>query len=299
MQNFEQGTPPEMHFEPRGIPSELKTYRQWVLWQQDGGRKVPKNWRTMGNAGVEWANTWGYFDDVARVADERGGLGIGFVLTQSDPFCVVDIDDCFVSTEATAAAFGLVKTFGSYTEQSPSGSGLHIWGTVTRLVRNTKTASFEVYYSRKFITVTGWQYRVAPIRDCTEAVETLLNEQNASKVKREGTGGSQYSTPAVREPYRAFGDDEIWQKLFGGKNGGMFSALYNGDLSVAQNDHSRAVILLLNQLAWSTNGDKVQMKRLIYETGLVSPKFEERRRDQTWIDYLIDDAVAYMGGRRK
>ena len=58
------------------------------------------------------------------------------------------------------------------------------------------------------------------------------------------------------------------------------------------------LVLLANQLAWMTDYDPGRMKGLLYETKLVREKWEERRGDITWIDYQIQDAIAYMSGRR-
>jgi primase-polymerase (primpol)-like protein len=58
------------------------------------------------------------------------------------------------------------------------------------------------------------------------------------------------------------------------------------------------VILLANQLAYMTNCDAVRIKRLLYQTGLVCEKWEEKRGQQTWIDYQIQDAISYVTGKR-
>ena len=93
-------------------------------------------------------------------------------------------------------------------------------------------------------------------------------------------------------------DMEVWQQLFESERGEFFASLCYGDLSACGNDHSLAVILLANQLAWMTDYDPNRMKGLLHDTKLVRPKWKERRGDITWIDYQIQDAIAYMSGRR-
>lgn len=94
-------------------------------------------------------------------------------------------------------------------------------------------------------------------------------------------------------------DTELWTRLFNGKNGHIFRSLYAGDTSVCFNDESRAVIFLANRLAVMTDFDEGRIKRLLYQTGLVSDKWESRRGGQTWLDGRIQDAINYMSRRTR
>ena len=110
--------------------------------------------------------------------------------------------------------------------------------------------------------------------------------------------------PRVERPYRiptepeSLDDLEIWQRLLEGDNGEFYSRLYEGDLAACGNDHSLAVIVLANKLAELTDFNPERMKSLLYETGLVRDKWEEPRGDITWIDYQINDAIAYVSGKQ-
>ena len=104
-----------------------------------------------------------------------------------------------------------------------------------------------------------------------------------------------YAPPPNPEP---LDDLEIWNRLFYSDRGDAHMRLYDGDLSISQGDHSLGVIMLANQLAWLTDFDVARMRRLLYETGLVRPKWEEKRSNMTWIEFHIEDAIAYMSGRR-
>src|SRR5262249_15023625 len=79
------------------IPTELTTFPQWVVWrwgaERNGRReKVPHNARTGQRASVSNSHTWSTFAEAARVVQQYDGLG--FVLTQADPFVGVDLDHC-------------------------------------------------------------------------------------------------------------------------------------------------------------------------------------------------------------
>jgi primase-polymerase (primpol)-like protein len=94
-------------------------------------------------------------------------------------------------------------------------------------------------------------------------------------------------------------DEDVWQMLFRSQNGAFFESLYRGDISVCYNDHSRAVIMLANHLAQITDLDAARIKRLLYQTGLVRPKWKERRGDSTWIDHQILSAIRYVAGQKR
>lgn len=268
-------------------PDELKTYNQWVNWRWEENRKVPVNPFTLGNAGVNWANTWASFD-IAQTAADHFNFGLGFVLTEDDQYTVVDLDDCVgergnVSPETRY----ILDLLCGWVELSPSETGLHIWVRNEHPV-NRRTHGIEVYSSARWISITGSSnpkpQLVIPER--TAAVAELMG-QYFPKSKREFVA----LTPLSE-------DGDIWQRLFDSDHGAFFQSLYHGDISVCYDDHSRAVIMLCNALVAQTSGDAVRVKRLLYQTNLVRDKWEERRGNITWIDYQIQDALAYVSGRK-
>ena len=82
------------------IPTELKALNQWVAWrrEQRGGRstKVPINPITGALASTTDPATWGAYGQAVLAAEleTAGACGIGFVFTDSDPYCGADIDKC-------------------------------------------------------------------------------------------------------------------------------------------------------------------------------------------------------------
>lgn len=270
------------------VPHELKEYSQWVNWRVEDAQKIPVNPLTLGNAGVTWTNTWASFGE-ARDRAHRTSLGMGFVLTEDDPFTCIDLDKCVNDKgEVSADTRAILDLVIGWVELSPSATGLHIWVQNAEPV-NRRTVGIEVYSSNRWMSVTGRsnpkQSLVIP--DRTAEIAELISRYFPE-------------TRPEFSPYPVLPDDEtIWQRLFAAQSGLFFEALYRGDTSVCYNDHSRAVIMLANQLALMTDGDSERMKRLLYQTGLASEKWEERRGAQTWIEYQIADAIAYISGRRR
>lgn len=163
---------------------------------------------------------------------------------------------------------------------SPSGTGLHIW-VKNEMPVNRRTKGIEIYSSQRWMTVTGRSNPRGPteIPERTEAVAALLDTCFA-KPNRE------FAAPMV-----VIDDAGVWEQLFHSSNGAFLRTLYAGDVSVCYGDHSRAGLMLANQLAVATSFDASRMKALLYETGLVRGKWEEKRGEITWIDYQIQDAI--------
>ena len=70
----------------------------------------------------------GHPPEAKRATREKDLDGIGFVFTESDPFCGVDLDACVDPKTGQIASWAseIVGALDSYTEFSPSGTGLHV-----------------------------------------------------------------------------------------------------------------------------------------------------------------------------
>jgi primase-polymerase (primpol)-like protein len=104
---------------------------QWVPWrseERDGkATKVPYQARTrLCPARTNDPRTWASFERAVEMWLHHGErvAGIGFVFTADDPFCGIDLDNCYPSDAAECApwAEGILERFSdTYAEQSPSG----------------------------------------------------------------------------------------------------------------------------------------------------------------------------------
>ena len=237
---------------------------------------------------MQWSNTWAPFEKARDIATYNE-LGIGFVLTTADPYTCVDLDHCVDEHgEVSDQTRLILSLLSGYVELSPSGSGLHIW-IRSDVPINRRTAGIEIYSSRRWITMTGRHNprTISEIPERTAELEELVRLHFQVEVG-DGPG-----------PWSELEDVELWQRLFRSPNGDFFESLYRGDTSVCYNDHSRAVILLANHLARVTDLDAARIKRLLYQTNLVRPKWEEKRGQRTWIDHQILDAIRFVARRER
>lgn len=142
------------------IPDELKKLQQWIYWLNEnvGGKITKVPYKSKGiKAKTNNSSTWLSFDHVKNY-EELGMSGIGFVLTKSDPYVIIDLDNCIVDGWPNKYSQGWVKVFNSYTETSPSGNGTHIVvrGNLEKaiVIKNTDD-NFEVYSKGRYMCFTG------------------------------------------------------------------------------------------------------------------------------------------------
>ena len=103
------------------IPQSLKGNEPFCLWRNEGGRKIPYQINGQ-RAAASDPSTFAPYEDVMDCFDSSYD-GIG-VLTIT--FTKIDIDECVKDGVLSPLADEIVKTIDSYTELSPSGTGIHI-----------------------------------------------------------------------------------------------------------------------------------------------------------------------------
>ena len=87
-------------------------------------------------------------------------------------------------------------------------------------------------------------------------------------------------------------DRELIQRAIGAKNGDTFDRLWRGDLTDVGGDDSRADWLLVLSLNFWTGGDAPRIDRLFRQSGLMRPKWDDRRGDSTYGALTIRKALS-------
>jgi hypothetical protein len=175
------------------IPEELKRYNQWVAWkaeQRGDGKatKIPVNPNTGRYASTNQPETWGTYDEAVTLYNshkENGIAGIGFVFTKADPFCGVDLDDCYDPETGRMEdwAYGILKDLNSYSEISPSNRGVKIFAKGNLPGSGMNTGNIEMYDTGRYFTVTGAMLNEFPstIENSNGKVASLYNKLSAGK----------------------------------------------------------------------------------------------------------------------
>ena len=134
----------------RSLPGELIAAPRWIRHSRKRPITVAGHFASVTNP-----EHWVSYQDARR---SSFGDGLGFVLNGDGIVCI-DLDDCFEGEELKPDARKLLDSVGeSYTEVSPSGRGLHVWGYNDDLQKGRVTLfgaqKVEVYPSGRYITVT-------------------------------------------------------------------------------------------------------------------------------------------------
>ena len=166
------------------IPAELRELNQWVYWRYDkiDGRdtKVPycaKNKKAKSNDSKTWLNFVG-----AMNYKNIGMAGIGLVLTEADPYIVIDLDKCIDAGKPNKYSVDVMGIFMSYAEISPSGKGLHIV-IKGKLQKAISTKEIEVYSKGRYICFTGnlaWDYKIKDGQGGIDRIEKKLGPKPES-----------------------------------------------------------------------------------------------------------------------
>ena len=275
------------------IPPEMKAVNNWVCWkfQKRGGKntKIPYNPKTGGMAKSNSPETWASFDTAVNAFSGGTYDGIGFELGSS-PFVGIDIDHCIKDGQLSKESEKIISDFKSYTELSPSGTGIHI--IVKADIedgRGRRKGNIEIYPAGRFFTVTG---NVIPgyekISTDEKALQALIAIVDAKTPLQELP-----QNPLIDPPEML--DDELISKIRRSNQGAKFKALYDrGDSSEYDGDESAADQALLNILAWWTNGDALQMER-IFSSSMLGRRDKWLNR-QDYRDRTIQEAIAGQNG---
>ncbi len=282
------------------VPAELRAHPQWVLWRfekrQGKTTKVPINPRTSRRADTTDPTTWATFEEVVPLAGERG-LGIGFVFSPDDQFAGVDLDDCRDPLTGAIAAWAtaIVSDLRSYTEVSPSGTGLKIFVRGDLPPGGNRKGAIELYDRARFFTVTGRHLSGTPV--------TVEGRQAALHGLHERIFGR----PACDQPLPPIhgttpvsctrSDAEIIARAKAAKNGAKFARLLAGDVT-GYSSRSEADAALCALLAFYARGDLAAVDRLFRQSGLYREKWEREDYRRATLQLARDLCASWTPGGR-
>ncbi len=280
--------------------SSLREYPQFVLFES-ALSKVPGKTDKIPRSAVSgrvcdphdpanWAT-----HEIAVSRARLLGLGVGFVLTESDPFWCLDIDSCLVDGGWSPLALELCAALpGAAVEVSTSGTGLHIWGrgAVPRHGCKNTALGIELYHDKRFIAL-GLPGAVGDAgTDCSDALAAVVGMYFPAPPTSEAS--ADWTTEPSADWSGPTGDDELIRRMlaskpssastFGGR--ATVSQLWEADAAAlatsypsasgAIYDASSADAALAQHLAFWTGRDCVRIERLMRRSSLAREKWERR-----------------------
>jgi hypothetical protein len=288
----------------RNAPACLRDRRQWVAWkyvERDGKpTKAPVNPLTGGLADSTDPATWGSFDEAVAAWQQSSELaGIGFVFSQDDPYCGVDLDDALdpASREIKGWGVAIIDRLASYTEVSPSGTGVKAFIKATKPGSRCRKAyadgEVEIYDRDRFFTVTG--LRLTDMPPDVELRQEELESVYVAVFGEDGKSGIQAaapsSPPSDSGPVQLDDDEIIRLASSQRRSGQKFATLWAGNWNAHFNSASEADSSVVFTLAFYTK-DAAQIDRLFRQSGLMRPKWDELHGEQTYGETTIAKALA-------
>lgn len=262
----------------QNIPEALRNQPNWVCRRE----KIPFNPRTGRAAKAGQPETWATFEEAVNALPQYDGIGFEF---DGNGIIGVDFDHCIENGQLAPWVAKWVERFNSYTEISPSGTGIHIIciGTLNGKP-SKKRKEVEIYDRARYFTMTGNPLdHVRPLQNAQDALDALYQAFW-------GEDTPTIQTPVTR-PLTLDDDEALLDKIKQSKTGAHFTELWNGS-TAGYGSHSEADIALCNILAFWTQRDPERIDRLFRHSGLMREKWDEKRSGGTYGAKTIARAIA-------
>lgn len=252
--------------------------KRWVNYRiiiRDGEkRKVP--YTAAGKlASTTDPETWSTYDVAIKSSSD-----IGIVFTPEQTLLGIDIDHCLTGNEITHEKREIIAQFiadaDTYTEISPSGTGLHSFLKLTEPItlEANKKAPFELYTKGRYFTVTNNPYKEA------RPVRVVTSKEALKLISILGYPWGRDNQKHTQQPTHSPVDDaEIIERIFTSKNGAKIRVLYNGDITGYNGDDSAADMALCSHLAFCTEKNIEQMERIWLASPLGARNKTQERKD--------------------
>ena len=261
------------------IPEDLKEFKHFTNWKSSSKVPLnpnnPKNESKLKNAKPNDPSTWGDFDTACRNVNEDLASGIGFCLSEEDPFVFVDLDHCLRDgSNLTDLAKSVVEFFRgkTYIERSRSGDGIHIiarskipaW--LVGKLSGKNLGTFEIYHSKKVIALTGNIFegnsRIGDVdeKDLDDLLRKLFPDRYKRAIKSRQIENRNVQTASVDSAYMDFAIAWACDKW------NIFDRAFHGDASNwikddGDFDKSRRDKHVIGVLLQITGGDLVESER--------------------------------------
>lgn len=275
------------------LPEQLKKDGRFCLWKYEerNGRMTKVPYQTNGRkASSADKNTFSDFRLAVNAMDGYDGIGMGAF----DDFCMVDIDHCVFGGKMTQMAEDIVERMDSYTEFSPSGTGVRIVCKASslsydtgRYYINNQKLGLEIYaagVTKKFCTLTGNVIRNRGVEERSTEIGEILETYMLRPISKK-------KNDVQDIPGSYLSDDSVVRLASDSRQGEKFKALWNGEIPEGKS-HSDADMSLASILAFWCGGDTEQMDRLFRRSGLMRSKWDRVQSGSTYGALTMEKAVA-------
>lgn len=215
------------------IPLEMRQYQQWCLSDYRNGNN-PKYFKdgTLIDLSVhDKANFMSYAKATALAT--RLGINFGFILTADDPFVCIDLDYVdeekqklrgkpidrtkWTTSEQSSRYWAMIRNLHSYTEQSCSLKGFHIW-LKGQAGKGYRRDGVEIYSQERYIACTGRAINGQAILENQKFLDNIISQMQPS-----------YEKGTWEDSEELLTDIEIHEMAMKADNHVKYELLSNGD----------------------------------------------------------------------
>lgn len=260
-----------------GIPAELRALPQWVARAVD-----KKPFCAPGRlASSTDPATWLTFDAAEALCGAAGLAGVGFVFSPTDNYTGIDLDKCRDPGTGAIEAWAqrLIERLNSYTEISPSGTGVHILVRATlpgpgRKRNQPEGGAVEVYDRARYFTVTGDHLAGTPatIETRQEIVADIFTRLGDSSAAAE-------ASPAATGKGLTPEDRQLIDDMAASRDGAAFHRLFIAGETRANRTGSENDLELAALLVKHAGTDPARVERLMRAAAIRREKWDRRGDD--------------------
>ena len=242
-----QQKPPTATVDPSQVHDGLKMFDRWTGWKWEWNAKKnkwdkpPINCKTGRYGSSTNPEHWYSFEEVHEAQRSEKVDGIGFILGEADGgvhFAGIDLDDCRNPSngELTELAQDVIDTMDTYTEVSPSGTGVKVFcigGLPNGIGTKNKDGTVEIYSRGRYFTVTGQHIEGTPrrVEQRQERLESIHDKLIGREKKPKPTFDPQPDR-ADAETNQAALDAMLRLKVKPDENDGSKRLLFCGKIAV-------------------------------------------------------------------
>jgi hypothetical protein len=271
----------------------LKGFPNWVCWKLkkrgDKWTKPPLNPKTGKDAKVNDPKTWSDFETAWAAYEQKNYDGIGIVLTKKMGIAGFDFDHCIdESGNLDKKVLRYIQSLDSYTEISPSGTGIRIFAFGSLPPGRRKKGPYEVYSHGRYLTLTGNIFE--------EKKEIYHREEGIKSVYAEIFGESEVakSDPVSDSPKPKPLNEDRLEKAFKSKCGSEIRSLYSGNWSEAGfPSQSEADLKFAKHLAFWFDRNAGEMDRIFRSSGLMREKWDRKIGNKTYGEMTLEQAISH------
>lgn len=218
------------------FPIELKQLKRWVVRTADKHpHSAYEEDEKLGTIDPHEEKYQSEYDNALGALDQTTKYsGLGFVFNYADGITGVDFDDCVDPTtlEIRPDILEIIRRADSYTEFSPSRSGIHIFTKGWQFPidpsqvndekrrEGSKIGDAEIYSGKRYFTVTGHHVPGTPLtvndRDLGWLYERIVVKREFAKAKPAVSGGGASSSCVVTSKNPSIVGSKYNTLMFGG-----------------------------------------------------------------------------------